>query len=201
MPTAQITNIMQMLEERYPGKITSMQVDCCRRIGVSGCNPDDDNGRAWSQHAYGNAVDVFVPDKVTGTRIYLWLTSQQISQQITGLCWLAFGGCDESAHQDHIHIEGNPKLRGTPPCAGGAKGDVQGSSVIIPGVWESETVAEWDEAVQRAIALGDPADLIVRALWVAGGAALFMFGLVQFGKVLGLRVPLPPAANLVRSAT
>ena len=66
----------------------------------------------WSQHAYGNALDMY------GTTAELEDLYQalQLIPTATEICYNHRGGCT-TPHTDHLHVAALPRLRGTPACA------------------------------------------------------------------------------------
>lgn len=73
----------------------------CRRIAGSW---------TYSQHAWGNALDIFPISKAEGDRIYAWYRDNRNVR--TALWW-------RKDHYDHIHLDFWPYGIYTPPCARG----------------------------------------------------------------------------------
>ena len=88
------------------------------------CRPKNVNGRSrpdlgWSQHAYGNAIDLSV-NGADKQRPYLAaLESMRLQGFPVGL--ILHAGNRPKDHTNHIHLEAAPSLTGTPACAGGPK--------------------------------------------------------------------------------
>ena len=77
--------------------------------------------RIWSQHAWGNAIDVsnfggiaaeLYPRFAYLDRVYEWLKAKRDELPIGTVLWRV------PAHFDHIHVEGLPKQYGSPPASG-----------------------------------------------------------------------------------
>ncbi len=86
----------------------------CRHIG---------SGSTWSQHAWGNAGDLYHRDWGYSTnpthQAYLdnvaqWIRTYFGELSIRTFIWR------KKDHFNHVHIDGWPKGYGTPPCAGGS---------------------------------------------------------------------------------
>ena len=72
----------------------------------------------WSQHAWGNAMDIGVARAhrpALGDRLKAWIRTEDRAGRLDiGLIlWQV------RSHYDHLHIEGSPKMYGTPPLPGG----------------------------------------------------------------------------------
>ena len=218
MATQQMLDLWRDVSWRFPG-VTNMGIDNCRRIAGSS---------SWSQHAWGNALDIGV-DRELGDRVYRYLVSNRTRLQLGTICWRNFGGCDPDAHQDHIHVEGLPKRRGTPPCAGGsggsglstdsgvvgavstAIGSIPGLGVFLEPVFDRTIESGGDvgsalggvlEPVQ--VLAGTAASLFqvetwLRVLWFIAGTAATIGAVVLFLRELGVSVPLPPQAQIARN--
>lgn len=65
--------------------------------------------KTWSQHSWGNALDLMTRDLATGDRVRAWLRSNALWLPVGTVLWRV------PAHFDHLHIEGKPKRRGVPP--------------------------------------------------------------------------------------
>lgn len=77
--------------------------------------------RTWSQHAWGNALDISNAGGIASTlyprmayldHVYGWLMGKRDELPIGSILWRV------PAHFDHIHLEGRPKQYGTPPAPG-----------------------------------------------------------------------------------
>lgn len=86
----------------------------CRKISGSS---------TWSQHAWGNALDLHHVDwpyevsdrnKAFLDPIHRWLKTYRKELSIRTMLW------QTRHHFDHIHIDGWPKGYGQPPCDGGS---------------------------------------------------------------------------------
>lgn len=163
--TPAVAKIRAAVEQRFP-EVTNLGVDSCRPIAGSS---------TWSQHSYGNAWDIGGPTALLD-EVYRWLTLNRATLPIGGICWKDRGGCDPRTHQDHIHVEGRPKLDGTPPCAGGSTPTVSGVSLgaVIPGLDGAATIGGW---------LSD-GDNWRRIGYAAGGLALVALAAVLVSRDL-----------------
>lgn len=130
--TPAVRRIIRVLRRsRVSDRIARAGVYSCRRIAGSS---------TWSQHAWGNAVDLF-PDPPTGddpadlraiavavvrlaTRrtpanrgrrlaVARVIDHQAMRQWTPERGWHAYGG----TRGPHVHVEGRPTRTGTPPCA------------------------------------------------------------------------------------
>lgn len=169
----------------------------CRKI---------EGSNAWSQHAHGNAVDVFGPGE-TLEALYLASLSRKGPLGIRTICYRGRGGC-EDPHLDHVHVDFHPKQTGTPACAGGTGrnsvvdrlipkldvGDIPVVGGIIGGA--GNVGATLGDVVAT---LGDPATYI-RAALLLGGGALVLIGVVRLsGGSMGVR-DLTPAGLAAKVA-
>src|SRR5680860_1139470 len=111
MATAPIATLVTEVRQRFP-EVGTIGINNCRHI-------DSDESRPWSQHAWGNAADIPVPNSATGWKIYAWLLANKSRLSLSTICFKYLGGCNAADHQTHIHVSGSPKLGGTPPCASG----------------------------------------------------------------------------------
>lgn len=86
----------------------------------------------WSQHAWGNALDLHGDGDTLGV-LANWLEAHAAEFSIRNVCYFDRGPCNRADHRNHIHVDFNPRGIGTPPCAGGtlqvehADGSVSGS--------------------------------------------------------------------------
>lgn len=150
----------------------------CRKIA---------NSNTWSQHAWGNAVDVMVPNLATGDRVYAWTLANKSRYGLGSVLWRV------KDHYDHVHVEGLPKQTGTPPCAsGGSTGERS---------WWDNLVGLSPLGFGLNVASGNPlSDLpttIRRVAWFGAGAFLTGFGLVQLSKALTGFDPVKLAKELI----
>jgi hypothetical protein len=151
----------------------------------------------WSQHSWGNALDVMVPSLEYGDKILAWITVNRAVYGTGTVLWR------QKDHFDHLHIEGLPKQTGTPPGAGGTTDTRQpdvgtwspwnpggeipgfpgetGSGSIIPGVGEIKSVAD-------AVGTVFKAETWIRVGLFVGGAVAIAGGLSIFGSELGMKV-------------
>jgi len=80
--------------------------------GIFNCRKIAGSADQWSDHAWGNALDVFVSKK-RGDAIVRWLKKRP-RFNINYILWQV------PDHYDHIHISFNPSRTGQiPPCARG----------------------------------------------------------------------------------
>lgn len=84
---------------RFP-KVRFGGIFACRKIAGTD---------VWSQHAWGNAVDIFVPSLAYGDAVSRWLRRRRFN--VAHHLWRTTG------HYDHIHLDFRPNRRGRPPCA------------------------------------------------------------------------------------
>ena len=184
-------NLWTAVSAEFPG-VRNVGIDCCRRIKAGACDPTIDTGRGWSQHAYGNALDIGVPDRATGDRVYSWLIRNRLRFGLGTICWRDRGGCNAADHQDHIHVEG-PKMSGTPECAGGS---FQGTRPGLIGL----TDADSSPFSIGGLSVTNPFEAIgalftpepwLRAILAISGVALTGYALVLFMRELGVTPPLP----------
>lgn len=106
--TPGLSRIVAAVRREFP-KVT-VQTFACRKIAGSS---------SWSQHAYANAADIFLPNWPESLDpVHAFLKRNE--SQLGGYCELIFrqtaGG---SPHLNHIHVSAKPCRSGTPPCAGG----------------------------------------------------------------------------------
>lgn len=105
--TESIDRVWSIIHDYWPG-VDSMGIFNCRRISGS---------YTWSQHAWGNAWDITFYDGQGGIltglldRIAAYLRSAEMDRFVSEVIWR------EPNHYNHIHVSGEPKLYGTPPCA------------------------------------------------------------------------------------
>lgn len=79
---------------------------------------------SWSQHAWGNAVDLHPLTKSYGDKAYAYVQANAARLSVAHLLWQV------PDHYDHIHADFNPQGVGTPPCAGGALQWSSGGPVV-----------------------------------------------------------------------
>ncbi len=94
MPTSACAGFIESCRRRWDG--LSYQVFNRRRIAGTS---------TWSQHAYGNAVDIFGPKaKLDQVARYArgWSHTRNVLWQVRN-------------HYDHVHVDFEPPGRGTPP--------------------------------------------------------------------------------------
>jgi len=204
--TEPIRRVRDEVFARFP-EASNAGVFNCRRI-----RPCHNPPCGWSQHSWGNAIDVAVPSKEVGDRVFRWATLNRGRLGIGKIIWWTEG------HWDHLHIEGAPKQRGVPPCAGG---NVEGRAVVgrdrpkvdgggpfpdwmlesvrgRPGGWLVTEIIEPASGLAEAIR-SNPLSVGVGVLldsstWVrvglaVGGVGLMAGGLVMFARSLGVSVP------------
>lgn len=92
---------------KLDNKVSSLGIYNCRKIAGSS---------TWSQHSWGNALDIGVKDKATGDKVVKFLHRQlrhteQYRFNIEHCLWWV------ENHYDHVHIDFSPNYTGTPPCA------------------------------------------------------------------------------------
>lgn len=102
--TPDIDWVYGLLRVQAQGLWLNWGIKVCRYIGDS-----------WtiSQHAYGNALDVHPTSMVSGDHIFNLLRDAKAGEganHIGTVLWRVSG------HYDHLHIEGNPALTGSPGC-------------------------------------------------------------------------------------
>lgn len=102
--TSEVDAIRAAIEARWSG-LSDLGTYNCRRIRGKYAS-----GNAWSQHAWGNAWDVGAPPS-TLDEIEAWLSSSGLPVGTV------------LRYDDHLHVEGQTKRSGTPPCAGGPPDD------------------------------------------------------------------------------
>lgn len=157
-------NLKAEIATRFPtSKSGGGSIIVCRKISGS---------KTWSQHAWGNALDVFA-SKSVGDQIFRWVKANQVRLGTGLVLWQV------KNHFDHLHIEGAFKKYGTPPCAGGPSV----AEVILGGGFLGEDTAV-GAAIETVIgpfdflaALGEPTTYL-RVLWAIGGAAAVGYGVV-----------------------
>jgi hypothetical protein len=178
-----------------------MGIDSCRKIADS---------NTWSQHAWGNALDIQPVDRAQGDRIAAYLRSNGGSLNVGGVLWWV------KDHYDHVHVEGMPKQTGTPPCAGGPKaalekvpegsglpewlqgaaaGSLFGVSGMIAGAL-TQASSPLDVAKTGLAVLTSP-ETYLRILWVVGGVFTLGAGVLMVAKELG--APIPGPAQVVKA--
>lgn len=125
--TPPIQRLRAEVFDRFPRAI-DLGAFVCRKI-----NPARN---VWSQHAWGNALDIGVPlvdhgprrgwdgrdrtdtdlpgyDVTLGDEIAAWVRTHRGRLGTGRMIWRA------PLHWDHLHVEGAHTFGGTPPCAGG----------------------------------------------------------------------------------
>lgn len=193
MATAAVLTIQGAVGLRFP-TIKRMEIQSCRKIAGSS---------NWSQHSWGNAVDIFPKDKTQGDQIYAFLLAakQNGLLPISVICWQDNGGCDAEAHRDHIHVAGSPRKTGVPPCASGQP--------TPSATKDSSTLETVRKALQFLPVLGKPGQDYVTSA-VETGSAPNPFGaaadyLNPFSNLEGSGIPslgLAPNAGIAeRGAT
>jgi hypothetical protein len=107
-PVRQIQSaVEQHFEIAYQARsLWNLGIFNCRKIAGSS---------SWSQHAWGNAYDIGVKNLLMGDQVQSYLIQQRQSKRLPiGLIlWRV------PDHFDHVHVEGIPKMMGTPPCSRG----------------------------------------------------------------------------------
>ena len=204
MVTGPISNLVIELGQRFPEVTLAGTRGVCRHI-------KDDPNRPWSQHSWENALDIGVPNAPTGWTVYTWLITNRSRLSLSTICFKGLGGCDAADHQTHIHVSGAPKLKGTPPCAGGdaapepkpekprtfldqllygirSTGPVQG----IEQGYALATGHAYEGPEGQFMGSDKPAPILgARLVWGGAGAVLVIFGLAGIFKVLGVTIPTP----------
>lgn len=120
MKTTQTTpcrRFTRRLRIRFP-RVSRVGIYACRHIAGS---------TSWSQHSWGNAIDVFGPQS-TLARVARWASRPRRSRRLavqtviwhdrvwsaeTGQ-WSHYSGIP---HVAHVHVDFRPRRYGTPPCA------------------------------------------------------------------------------------
>jgi len=104
------------------------------QAGVYNCRKIDGTN-TWSQHSWGNAVDLFTRSALNNKRaangivyqtthrtiankfkkldVYRVIDHENSRDWVKGAGWTKYGG----AKGLHVHVEGDPVKTGTPPCA------------------------------------------------------------------------------------
>lgn len=108
MATAPARRVSFLVQREFPDARVDSNVVCRTIAGTT----------SWSQHAWGNALDIFGPPDAL-ERIYRGLAADRARYDVRTLCYRGRGGCT-TPHDDHVHVDFNPKGTGTPPCAGGS---------------------------------------------------------------------------------
>ena len=132
----------------------------------------------WSQHAYGNALDMY------GTHAELEDLYQalQLIPTATEICYHHRGGCT-TPHTDHLHVDALPRMRGTPACA---KGQPPADNPAEPS---TASVAAGVAANAATAALGPLGGLITAGaktgIDLAGEAAPVVTGETTLGEAVG----------------
>lgn len=196
--TGVIANLQRKVTEAFPGV----------RTEVFNCRPIADSS-TWSQHAWGNAIDVYPASTEQGWLIFEWAVANKTRLSLSTICWQDRGGCDPNDHRDHVHIAGSPKMVGTPPCvqASGSRslGDIlfsgDASDFGIGGpLGAVSNAAESITSIVDFLKLLTEPETWLRVAWFIGGVGLTAGGVAMFMKELGYTVPLPPQAKLITSA-
>ena len=84
-------------------------------LGIYNCRRKNRKpGGAWSEHAWGNAIDIGVRVKEAGDRLAAWARRSGLASEVF---WQV------RYHYNHVHITAQPRRnfdnKQTPPCAGG----------------------------------------------------------------------------------
>lgn len=117
METTQTTRFRRRIRLRFP-RVVRTGVYNCRRIAGSS---------SWSQHAWGNAIDVFGPRFTLG-RLARWAARRRVARRLgvqtviwqdrvwsaETRSWSHYSGIP---HVTHVHVDFAPRRYGTPPCA------------------------------------------------------------------------------------
>lgn len=193
---------------RFPG-VQNLGIWCRRPINQTGCEWDTlPIGATWSQHAYGNALDIGVTSKALGDRVHRYLIQNRQRLQIGTILW------NVPNHYDHLHVEGVRRRTGNPPGAGGGGRPASGSTIgvdpetgefVIIGpdgstspAGDPSLVDEIEDVTDFLRILAEPATWL-RVLWFVLGTGAAVGSVVMFARELGVTVPLPPAASLARN--
>lgn len=134
--TAHVLAIRTYVESTYPGMWKNLGVYNRRYIAGT---------TTWSQHAWGNAIDLGVVSPTQMDTIVADLKLKKASGELPvgTILWRVRN------HYDHAHVEGSDKRTGTPP--------------ILPNV-ESEDMTELIKKIQTALNAGG-AQLTVDGVW------------------------------------
>ena len=82
-----------------------------------------------------------VPNLATGDQVAAWLTANRARHGTGTILWRV------KDHFDHVHVEGLPKQRGIPPCAGGTPRQGDPSPGGGTGHWEFNPITGQNEWV------------------------------------------------------
>lgn len=162
---------------------------------------------SWSQHSYGNAVDVW------GSPARLEALYQETSRNrpwlaVRTLCYNRRGGCT-TPHTDHVHVDFHPKQVGDPRGSGGTgpsdRVHIPGAQGVTMPVPEGMTTAETEAALAGGFAnpldvlraLGNP-QTYMRGLWLLGGTALVLVGVSRLLPAGALPGPAGAIARMVK---
>lgn len=153
----------------------------------------------WSQHSWGNALDIMVPDLRTGDKVASWLTINRARFGTGTMLWRV------KDHYDHVHIEGLPKMTGNPPAAGGrqpapspgaspgsALGNLGSNNPFIPDVIETPY-----DVAQLGVGLILSADTWIRVGLFLGGAALLYGGIIIFAREFAVPAVIKEVGDLL----
>lgn len=181
--------------------VTNMGITCRRPINYSGCDFKTlPAGARWSQHAWGNAVDIGVPNLATGDQVERYLIRNRKRLGLGSILWRV------PNHYDHLHVEGSPRRSGNPPGGSGSSVDFdpETDTWTIVGPDGSRTPAtdpslvdEIDTVVDFLKVLVEP-ETYLRVLWFSLGTIGMIGSVVLFARELGVTVPIP-AAQLAKA--
>lgn len=127
MPTPAASRAMGTIRQRWPAAKPGYGIVCRNIAGTS----------SRSQHAYGNAIDIFGPGG-TLESIYQYFSGNRGVFSVNTLCYRGRGGCT-TGHYDHVHVDFHPKMAG--PCGQGAA--TSGVSVQPAGFLTDIIVGPW----------------------------------------------------------
>lgn len=206
MATQAIKAIHEAVIQRYPNVVFGGPgVVVCRKIKYT--DPPQ-----WSQHAYGNGQDYGgSPDMLES--LYQFLLTNRGILPIGTLCYKGRGGCT-TPHTTRLHVDGLPRMKGTPQCAGGtpisgAAPRMTGGGIREPGVGTLDKATRdrlMDEAFENTrglfpVSISNPItsvvdflqiltepDTYLRALLLIGGTALVLMALAVLTAPQGLEL-------------
>jgi hypothetical protein len=187
MATPAIAALNADIFRRFPGT---------RSMGIQNCRKQTGNANQWSQHAWGNALDIGVPSLTTGDRVAAYLRANAGRLRITNVLWRV------ADHYDHVHVEGVPLQTGIPPCAGGPTGqnggfDWAGAAIgspfglagaLVGGLAGAKNPLEVAQIGLTALLSGET---WLRVMWGVGGFLTLGAGILMLAKEMGLPVPSP----------
>lgn len=194
MATPPIAALNADIFRRFPGT---------RSMGIDNCRPVTGNPNVWSQHAWGNALDIGVPDRATGDRVAAYLRGGMGRLNLSEVIWWV------KDHYDHVHVSGAPKMSGTPPCAGGraltpmgTDKDTSGGFDLVGAAAGGSMFGVVGALIGGLTAANSPVDVAktglallfsgetwLRVMWAVGGAVALGAGVVWLARDLGAPIP------------